>query len=125
MTTYNVSISSSKRDAISVTWRTPTGQARSLNLGCTALALIEEQSGLPGGYSTGEMAFRLRVPLAMITAIQAALGIDVKRRKRAYSHAIASAIAQTRAMNFPVGDMALDALPVDFESMLLPEEARP
>lgn len=122
MTTYNVFLSSSKRDAISVTWRTPTGQARSLNLGCTALALIEEQSGLPGGYSTGEMAFRLRVPLAMITAIQAALGIDVKRRKRAYTAAIARAIARTRAMNFPVGNVDLDGIPLDFESMLLSEQ---
>lgn len=125
MTVYTVTFNTRKRDAIAITWRTPTGQARSLNFGCTALALIEEQSGLPGGCSTGEIAFRLRVPPAMITAIQAALGIDVKRRKRAYSQAIASAIARTRAMNFPTGNVATEALPLDFESMLLPEEARP
>ena len=68
------------------------------------------------------MAFRLRVPLAMITAIQAALGIDVKRRKRAYTAAIARAIARTRAMNFPVGNVDLDGIPLDFESMLLSEQ---
>ena len=119
MTIYNVSTTSSKRDAISVSWRTPTGQARSLNLGCTALVLIEEQSGLPGGYSTGEMASRLRVPPAMIIAIQAELGIDVKRRKRAYATAISRAITKTRALNFPVNNTDLDAVPLDFESMLL------
>lgn len=52
-----------KNAAIAVTWRTPTGHARSLNLGCHALRVIETQSGLPdtsNGRSPLSFAFRCR-----------------------------------------------------------------
>jgi hypothetical protein len=110
-----------KNAAIAVTWRTPTGHARSLNLGCHALRVIETQSGLPDT-SNGQIAFELRIPLPMLVAIQAEMGIDSRRRRRAYVQAIERAIAMTRELGFPIGGANPIGVPLDFNGMLLPEK---
>lgn len=121
---YTVTVYSERKNAaIAVTWRTPTGHARSLNLGCHALRLIETQSGLPDT-SNGQIAFQLRIPLPMLVAIQAELGIDTRRRRRAYTQAIERAIAMTRELGFPVGGANPIGVPLDIDGMLLPAKAR-
>lgn len=117
---YMVSVHPKRKNAaIAVTWKTPTGCARSLNLGCNALRLIETQSGLPDT-SNGQIAFQLRIPLPMLVAIQAELGIDTRRRRRAYTQAIERAIAMTRELGFPVGGANPIGVPLDFDGMFLP-----
>ena len=111
----------SDKKTICLKWQTASGKERENEypLSKWDQHYIEEKSGLPVNGNNRDIASRLNIPLSVLIAYQKSVGINVKRREKAYRMAITRAILLTREMGFPLDQVSNSAVLFDPHKMLI------